>query len=94
MPDASVGRSATTAPEAHGAGAERIARAAWHPKAALQLAELPPKLGLTRDHLLWRIPVRPLLLVFDGRNARPAEALTPDATHALQLIVSKLIARQ
>src|SRR5215467_15802111 len=62
-----VERVLITLPQIHGAGAERIARAAGHPKATLQFGELPPKVGLARDHLLWRIPVRPFLLVPDGR---------------------------
>src|SRR5439155_469871 len=36
---------------------------------ALQFGELPPEFRLTRDHLLGRIPVRPLLLVVHGRDA-------------------------
>src|SRR5262249_3308961 len=66
-------------PQIHGAGTKRIARAAGHPKTTLQLGELPPKISLARDHLLWRIPVRPFLLVPDGRHTRPAEALTSHA---------------
>src|ERR1035438_260515 len=38
-------------PEVHGAGTERIARAARHAEAALQFAHLPPQLGLALNHL-------------------------------------------
>src|SRR5215471_8784777 len=72
-----VERVLITLPQIHGAGAERIARAAGHPKATLQFGELPPKVGLARDHLLRRVPVGPFLLVLDHRDARPLETLTP-----------------
>src|ERR1035437_1105332 len=74
-----VKRVLVALPEVHGAGTERIARAAGHAEAALQFAHLPPQLGLALNHLLGRIPVRPLLLVVDCRRARPAEALAPYA---------------
>jgi hypothetical protein len=47
-----------------------------HPETALQCAHLPPQLGLALNHLLGRIPVRPFLLVVDGRYPRPPKALT------------------
>src|ERR1035437_285966 len=72
-----VERVLVALPEVHGAGTERIARAAGHAEAALQFAHLPPQLGLALNHLLGRIPVRPLLLVVNGRPAPPAEALAP-----------------
>ena len=50
-----------------------------HSEAALQFAGLPPQLGLALNHLLGRIPVRPLLLVVDGRYPRPPETLASDA---------------
>ena len=74
-----VKRVLVALPEVHGAGTERIARAAGHAEAALQFTHLPPQLGLALNHLFGRIPVRPLLLVVDCRRARPAEALTPYA---------------
>ena len=36
---------------------------------------MPPQLGLAFNHLLGRIPVRPFLLVVDGRYPRPPKAL-------------------
>jgi hypothetical protein len=54
---------------------ERIAWAARYTDAALQCAQLPPQLGLAFNHLLGRIPVRPFLLVVDGRYPRPPKAL-------------------
>src|SRR5450759_619444 len=74
-----VERVLVALPEVHGAGTERVARAARHAEAALQFAHLPPQLGLALNHLFGRIPVRPLLLVVDCRRARPAEALAPYA---------------
>ena len=58
------------AAEIHGAGAERIARAAGHHARQIRLA---------RDHLGRRIPVRPLGLARYLLDARPGEALAADA---------------
>src|SRR5262249_16876246 len=66
-------------PKVHGARAQRIARATRHADAARQLAHLPHELRLARQHLPGRIPVRPFLLLVDGRHARPAETLAADA---------------
>src|SRR5216684_7826655 len=66
-------------PQIERAGAERIAQAARHADAAAQLAHVPHQLGLARQHLPGRIPVRPFLLVVDARGAGPAETLASDA---------------
>jgi len=44
----------------------------------LQCAQLPPQLGLAFNHLLGRIPIRPFLLVVDGRYPRPPKTLASD----------------
>src|SRR4029077_9673768 len=74
-----VERVLVALPQIKRAGAERVARSAWHAEAALQLAHLRHQLGLTREHFLGRIPVGPLLLVVHVGAARPAESLAPDA---------------
>jgi hypothetical protein len=66
-------------PEIHGSGAQWIARTARHANSAPQYAHLFHEVGLTLDHFLGRIPVRPFLLVTDGRHAGPTEALPPHA---------------
>src|SRR5207245_9198721 len=66
-------------PQIERAGAERIAQAARHTDAAAQLAHVPHQLGLARQHLPGRIPVRPFLLVVNVRGAGPAETLASDA---------------
>ena len=74
-----VERILVALPEVHGTRTERIAWAAGHPEAALQFAHLPPQFGLALNHLLGRIPVRPFLLVVDGRYPRPPKTLASDA---------------
>src|ERR1700751_2743507 len=59
----------------HGACAERIAGAAG-PEAR--------QIGLASDHLRWRGPVRPLLLVGDVHQSLPLEAVAPDADAVTQ----------
>src|SRR5215468_3921151 len=56
--------------EIHGAGAERIAGTA---------GDEARQIGLARDHLRRRIPVRPLRLAADRLYAGPGETLTADA---------------
>src|SRR5438046_268879 len=63
-------------PKIHGARTQGVARSARHPDSALELRQLPPQFGLARNHFLGRVPVRPFLHVFDGRNSRPAETLS------------------
>src|SRR3954462_4284084 len=57
-------------PEIHRTRAERIAGAA---------SDEAGQIGLARDHLSRRMPVRPLRLAADALHARPGEALAPDA---------------
>ena len=66
-------------PEIQGASAEWIVGTAAHTDSALQCTDLPQKFGLALDHFSGRIPVWPLLLVADCRDAGPAEALPADA---------------
>ena len=56
--------------EIHRARAERIARAA---------GDEARQIGLARDHLRRRIPVRPFRLAADGLHAGPGKALAADA---------------
>src|SRR6201999_3895180 len=59
-----------TGAEIHRARAERIAGAA---------GDEARQIGLARDHLGWRRPIRPFLLVGDGLDAGPGETLASDA---------------
>src|SRR5262249_7873620 len=61
--------------EIHRARAERVARAAGHETR---------QIGLARDHLRRRGPVRPFLLVGDGRKSLPLEAVAADADSITQ----------
>src|SRR5712671_1483982 len=72
-------RILVTLPEIQGTGAERVARTAMHADATLQLAHHAPDLGLALDHFLGWIPVRPLLLVVNGSDARPFESAPANA---------------
>ena len=56
--------------EIHGAGAERIAGAASHEAR---------QIGLARDHLRRRMPIRPFGLARDLQQALPGEAIAADA---------------
>src|SRR3954466_11006666 len=56
-------------PEIHRTRAERIAGAA---------SDEAGQIGLARDHLSRRMPVRPLRLAADALHARPGETLAPD----------------
>ena len=56
--------------EIHGASAERIAGAAGHETR---------QIGLARDHLRRRIPIRPFRLAADGLHAGPGKAVAADA---------------
>src|SRR6266566_806269 len=66
-------------PQIQCAGAERIARTAVHAQPTLQLAHHSPDLGLALYHFLRGIPVGPLLLVVNGRGARPFESAPANA---------------
>src|SRR4029077_10485629 len=71
-------------PQIHRASTERIARAAVHSEPALKLAQRRSEFRLALDHLLGWIPVRPFLLVVDGRGASPAKSFTPNADPVAQ----------
>ncbi len=58
------------AAEIHGAGAERVLRAAGHEAR---------QIGLALHHFRGRRPIRPLGLARDGLGARPGEAFAADA---------------
>jgi len=54
----------------HGAGAERIARAAGHEARQIRLA---------LDHFRWRMPIRPFGFSADLQKALPGKSLAPDS---------------
>src|SRR5215203_1705558 len=61
------------------ARAERICRATRHADATLQLGGLRTIVGSALDHLLGRVPIRPLLFIVDHGRPGPGKAFLAHA---------------
>jgi hypothetical protein len=71
-------------PQVQRPGAERIVGSAVHAEAALQLNHVLSDFRLTLQNVRGGLPIRPFLLIVNGRNARPPIAFLADPDIVLQ----------
>jgi hypothetical protein len=77
-------------PQIQRPGAKRIIGSAVHADTALQLHHVLPNFRLALQNVRGRIPVRPFLLIMNGRDARPPIAFLAGPDFVLQRLPSIL----